>query len=125
MNQQTEESIDARLEQRTKALLDESVDRLDARTRSKLTQARHAALAELQQSRGTLAWRRLAPAAALVAIAVVMIVAIPVGERSAPGSAALLLEDFELMADAENLELMQDVEFYAWLDSAPDLGDSG
>ena len=32
----------------------------------------------------------------------------------APSPAAL--EDLEIVADSENLELLQDVEFYAWLD---------
>ena len=52
-------------EARTRALLEESVTRVDARIRSRLNQARHAALAELARSQHAPWWRSfgLAPAA--------------------------------------------------------------
>jgi hypothetical protein len=119
---QLPDPIDARLEQRSKSLLEQSANELDASTRSKLTQARHAALEELSRSRRNPAWR-WAPVAAMVAVAAIL-VTIPARDGSRPESPALLLEDFDLVADAENLELMQEVEFYAWLDES-DGGDSG
>ncbi len=36
------------------------------------------------------------------------------GQTPPPGAAAL--EDLEIVADSDNIELLQDVEFYAWLD---------
>lgn len=122
MVSQTPDPIDERLEQRSKSLLDRSVEKLDARTRSKLTQARHQALAELRRSRIS-PWWRWAPVAAMVTIAAVVFVS-PTRNGSQQDSSALLLEDFDLVADAENLELLQDVEFYAWLEES-DGGDSG
>jgi anti-sigma-K factor RskA len=119
---QLPDPIDARLEQRSKSLLDQSAEDLDARTRSRLTQARHAALEELRRSRRSPVWR-WAPVAAMAAVAAVMI-AMPVRDGSRQESPTLLLEDFDLVADSENLELLQDVEFYAWLDES-DGGDSG
>ena len=52
-------------EKRTRALLEESVTRIDGRIRSRLNQARHAALAELERPRKPF-WRSfaLAPGAA-------------------------------------------------------------
>lgn len=100
--------------QRARALFEDSVERLDARTRSKLTQARNRALDEVKQSA---AWRRWiwAPAggfafAALVAVGVVLWP----GVATQPGAAAL--EDLEIVADSDNLDMLEDVEFYAWLD---------
>ena len=59
-------------EKRTRALLEESVSRTDGRIRSRLNQARHAALAQLQPARRRPFWRSftLAPAAGVVAAVV-------------------------------------------------------
>ncbi|MGH8178639.1 MAG: hypothetical protein ACREV5_20465 [Steroidobacter sp.] len=101
-----------------KALFDESVERLDARTCSRLTQARHAALDELEKSRPMRARWLWAPAAGLAAaVLAVLVGSWPGSEPAAPES--LLLEDFDLVAGTENLELLQDVEFYAWLAEQP------
>jgi hypothetical protein len=103
---------------RSKELFDESVERLDGRTRSKLTQARHAALEELRA--GSPRWRgfRL-PAAGLatLAVAAVLVVAWTGLDRSAaPLAGPLPLDDLDIVADSDNLEMLQDVEFYAWLE---------
>jgi hypothetical protein len=108
---------DERLEQRAQALFEESVERLDARTRSKLTQARHAALDEIK--RGSPQWRWLrAPAGGLAAIAVaaIAIVAWQGGGQRTATDPAVPLDDLEIVADADNLDMLRDVEFYAWLD---------
>jgi hypothetical protein len=104
------------LERRAKELFDQSVERLDARTRSKLTRARNAALDELNKSQPRLQWLR-GPAAGLVAATVLAAVVIlwPRGGQM-PETATLPLEDFDIVADAENLDMLEDVEFYAWLD---------
>jgi hypothetical protein len=36
------------------------------------------------------------------------------------GAGALALEDIDIVADSENLDMLEDVEFYQWLDDAPD-----
>ena len=103
-------------EDKARALFEDSVERLDARTRSKLTQARNRALDEVKKGAARRRWI-LAPAggfalAAVIAVGVVMWS----GHPSQPGPAAL--EDLEIVADSEDLALLQeqDVEFYAWLD---------
>lgn len=104
-----------RLEQRAKGLFEESVDRLDARTRSKLTQARHAALDELNRSSTQWRWLR-APAGGLAAIALIAAVIIAWQGYRTPPASAVPLDDLEIVADADNLEMLENVEFYAWLD---------
>jgi hypothetical protein len=37
------------------------------------------------------------------------------GVRSGGETDALVLEDIDIVADAENLEMLEDVEFYTWL----------
>ena len=101
------------LEHKARALFEDSVERLDARTRSKLTQARNRALDEVRKgARRRWIW---APAGgfALAAVVAVGVVLWP-GRTQVPSPAAL--EDLEIVADSDNLELLQDVEFYAWLD---------
>jgi hypothetical protein len=108
------------LEARSKALFDDSVERLDGRTRSRLTQARHAALDELRAPRHRWFGFRL-PAAGLatIALAAVMLVTWSgLRQPNVPGG-GLPLDDFDIVADSDNLEMLQDVEFYAWLEDGP------
>lgn len=121
-------------ERRAKTLFDESVERLDGRTRSKLTQARNAALEELQRlhdgSVRSLLWYGLGPGSALAmrlgnllrrpltglsaAIVAVLALFLWQGHERAPGMPPL--DDLEIVADVESLDMLQEVEFYAWLD---------
>jgi hypothetical protein len=101
------------LEERSKALFEDSVERLDARTRSRLTQARHAALDELRRSRLFRARWLWAPAGGLIAAgAAALLIGVwrPGADPASPS-----LEDLEVVAGTENLDLLQDVEFYTWL----------
>ena len=112
-------------ERRTRATLDESLPKLNGRVRSRLTQARHAAIEELKQRRsGSARWlqwiqlRTLAPAGAVAAAALVAVVLWsgrgPVGGAIADSGAAI--EDMELLADNDALEVNADgdYEFYEW-----------
>lgn len=105
-------------------LLLESIDHLDGGTRSRLTQARYAALTQLE-ARKTYglpgAGRWLLPAGGLAAVAAAIVW---LGARGvdAPVQTAAVnmtspLDDMEIMGGAENLELLEDLEFYAWLDA--------
>jgi len=101
------------LETRSKELFEESLARIDARTRSRLTQARHAALDELNR-RHSSRWL-WAPAGGLAAAAAIaaFLIARPGIESTTPGTPPL--EELEAVAGVENIELLEDVEFYAWL----------
>lgn len=111
-------------EERTRSLFAESVQSLDARTRSKLTQARHVALAELNPSRAR-AWTR--SRAVLVGATAAVIVTVWIGFANlgsqTPETGELPLDDFDIVAEAPNLELLEEVEFYAWIAEQP--GQSG
>lgn len=107
------------LEQRSRELFKGSVERLDARTRSRLNQARQRALTELNRSSTRRYWLA-APLGGLAAAAVVAIMLLTSGRpvTSSQGSAALPLDDFDIVADGDSLELLRDVEFYSWLAEA-------
>jgi hypothetical protein len=104
-------------EKRTREVLEESAGRLDGRTRSRLTQARHAALAQLAQPARHW-WRAYVPAGAAAAVAVLAVViwsGQPPG--AAPGPASSPVDDLELLADAEAQDFVddgEDLEFYEW-----------
>jgi hypothetical protein len=105
-------------ENRTREVLGESVERLDGRTRSRLTQARHAALAQLEKPPKASWLRTLVPAgatAAVAAIAVVMWAGRPAADAVvADGGPAY---DMEMLADSEAPDFLADtdeLEFYEW-----------
>jgi hypothetical protein len=104
----------AEFERRASAALAQSVDHIDGRIRSRLTQARHAALAHAVPSKSAI-WRRpvLVPAGAAAALALAIVAAIAWQQK--PARPTLDVEDVELLADSEALELMQDEDvFYEW-----------
>ena len=129
----TEEARDAAFAARAHGLLLDSARHLDARTRSRLTQARYAALDQLehgQARRGFSLGGWLAPAGGLAAVVLAGLIWFgatptldPVPQsaavRSETGGAAV--DDLALMADAENLELAEEIEFYSWLETEADL----
>jgi len=101
-------------EKRTQEVLEESTSRLDGRTRSRLTQARHAALAQLEQP-ARYWWRSYVPAGAAAGVAVLAVVM-----WSGPGTqspTANPVEDMELLADSDAPDFVDDgddLEFYEW-----------
>lgn len=105
---------DKEFEQHIKRLLDDSTEHLDAGVQSRLTQARYRAL---EQGRKTSWWSEWIPkpipafaAAACVLLALVMTLKDPSGTQSEN-----TLDDLELLATTDQLELYEDLEFYAWL----------
>ena len=114
-------SKDRTLEERTKALFQESVANLDGPTRSKLTQARYRALAELQAP-SRAAWRwSWAPAGAIAAVALatwMLWSGQPPVEETFDVAAAT---DLEILLSEEELDMLQELEFYAWLEDQAEL----
>jgi hypothetical protein len=116
---------------RTKVLLDESAEGLDAATLSRLNRARQAALA---RARPRVAPRWFLPAG--LASACVLLLAVTAWHSYMPAGTARLPElpftasaspnggDIDLVSSDDSLELYQDLEFYAWLD-AQDQGSDG
>jgi len=108
-------------EQHARALLEDSVLRIDGRVRSCLNQARHAAIEEA--ARRPSFWRRysLMPAASAVAAAV--LVAFVLWPHSHQGESIIegghgTVEDLDLLADGDALDLVSDETdggaFYEW-----------
>ena len=108
-------------EKRTREVLEESTGRLDGRTRSHLTQARHAALAQLEKPRSMFGrgWlRAFVPAGAVAAVAVLAVM-VWIGQ---PPTEPLVVQggaddDIELLADADAPDFLDetaDLEFYEW-----------
>jgi hypothetical protein len=114
---------DRELEARARAAFDASVEELDAATRSRLTQARHRALA----ARGARpAWQAIGVPAGAAAAAAVLAVAMWTGrepDATSPQAAAVQGEMFDLLAAGEDFELLgEDPEFYAWVETQDDVG---
>jgi anti-sigma-K factor RskA len=116
-------------EKRTRALLEQSLTRVDARIRSRLNQARHAASAALEQPVRRPFWRSFAfaPATGVVAAVVLAVVLwaprpgqmLPVAEN-----ASSAVEDLDLVADSDTLDLIEqeDGGFYEWAVAQADAG---
>ena len=119
-------------------LLRRSADELDAATLSRLSRARQAAVAGVQPAGTRRGW--LLPAYSTAAVAI-LIVAVWVGRAVGPAPMAaqmpaqtaaqavvqgpespVVAQDLDVLLAGENLEMMEDLEFYAWLD--PSLSDA-
>ena len=124
-------------EARSRALYEESVATLDLRTRSRLTEARHAALDVAVRARAGVrraiprwSWAVAGIAAALL-IAVVLRVAMPTsGDSAGTDGGAPRAEDAALLASAgandEPVEMMrEDAEFYTWAAGVATSADAG
>jgi len=123
-------------------LLHRSADELDAATLSRLNRARQAAVAGLQPAGTRRGW--LLPAYSTAAVAI-LIVAVWVGRAVGPAptpaqmpgqmpaqtavqtaartavqgpDSPVVAQDLDVLLAGENLEMMEDLEFYAWLDPA-------
>ena len=112
-------------ERNARVVLEQSLARIDARTRSRLNQARHAAL-EAAGARRRAWWRSLTLVPTAGAAAAALLVAVLLWHRQPGGEPAVLeaqhVEDMELLADAEALELLDgwDGPFYEWATAQTD-----
>jgi hypothetical protein len=123
------EPLDA-FEERTRTLFQESVEGLDFATRSRLTQARTAALAAATAKRQPwfLRARAWTPAAGVTAAAVLgafLWLGSPLGEHAVTvPDGQSNLEDLDIVASTDEgsgdtMDMLQDdIEFYDWADKA-------
>jgi hypothetical protein len=113
---------DARWIERATALLDRSVDDLDAPTLSRLTRARHAAIEAATPG----ARRRWVVGAGLAAASVAAL-ALGMGvhrfdapTRASSAASALDAADIDFVtADDDAIDLYENLDFYAWLGAQP------
>ena len=109
-------------EKRTRELLVDSVQRVDGRIRSRLNQARHAAIEEAGKRPSM--WARFSLMPAVGAVAAAMLVAFVLwphshrGDPGTEGSGRAGVEDLDLLADSDALDLVSDEtdtgQFYEW-----------
>jgi hypothetical protein len=128
MNEQTLEPKHLALEERSRTLFHTSVDNLDMAMRSRLTQARYAALEAAGRS-GRRSWLTrmpvLAPAAGVTAAAVLGVAlwfGTPFGHNAVMSADQSNFEDLDIVAASDEgtgdtLEMLQDdIDFYDWAD---------
>ena len=105
-----------------KVELDESTDLLDARTLSRLRQARYRALEETEKK-----WwaqpRRFRPYFSVAAAMLVLGFAIFFYNAPQQPQLSSSMEDIELLAAGDNLEFFTELDFYTWL--AEEMDDAG
>ena len=114
------------LEQRSRELFDEQVANLDGRTRSRLNQARQAAL-EASRGSSVPGARWLVPAGSAAAVALVALTTVQwmrnpgvesdtqvIAESVTPATA---VDDLEILTSSDSLDMLKDMDFYAWLET--------
>jgi len=97
--------------------LDEQAATLDAATLSRLNRMRQQALDQgLRGSRGRWRWPFAAFATACGVLLVIgMVSRLPTAGLVSP-TTVMAPADYEMLVAGEDLELIEDLEFYAWLD---------
>ncbi|HEX2586475.1 MAG TPA: DUF3619 family protein [Steroidobacteraceae bacterium] len=121
-----EDKNNGALEQRTRDVFDQQTASLDAHTLSRLNQARQAALNVVRKEKTAAMPRWLMPAGSVAALALVATMAFRFmpGTINSSGQALSPLEDMEIIASNEDIDLLQDVDFYDSLDNV-DAGENG
>ena len=104
------------LTHRARQLFDDSVQGLDGETLSRLNRARQQALDGADSPGGFQSLSPWVPAAGVAAAAVFAVMLwngeAPVDEVTPSAMEA----DFEILMNADSLEMLEDLEFYSWLD---------
>ena len=109
--------------EQTRSLFDESVDRLDAETLSQLNQGRQRALAELRPGAAG-SWLRWVPAAGMATAALVAVMVLVPGPAD-NGAVPTAVADMEILLGEDSIEMLEDLEFYSWIDMAEQGDDVG
>jgi hypothetical protein len=103
---------DEQLAQQAKDAFDRSVEGLDAATLSRLNRGRQAALAELESP--SRQWLRWMPATGVAAATLLVMMTYrgpaEIDAINAPAS------DLDILFSEESIEMLEDLEFYSWLD---------
>lgn len=120
-NDKAAKTDDGLLEIRAKELFDQSVQGLDAETQSRLNRGRHEALAHLKPGVRHGQWLQWAPAAGVAAAALVAVVIWtgrpPIDDLTPPAT----VSDFEILLTEDSFEMLEELEFYSWIDLEEEL----
>ncbi len=124
-NEKNAEIEDQPFATKAKDVFDQSVRALDAATQSRLNRGRHEALLHTGRGISHGQWLRWAPATGIVAAAVVAVVVLtgrpPVDDLTPPAIAG----DFEILLDDTSFEMLEELEFYSWIDLEGDVEANG
>ena len=135
MNEQERQHTQDSFEERSRALFHDSVDGIDFALRSRLTQARAAAIEAAAVGRRPWFFRLgvLTPAAGVTAAAVLgafLWLGSPLGQHAVTVADGSNLEDLEIVASSEDgagdaIDMLQDdIDFYDWADKSANAGPS-
>ncbi len=105
--------------QKARKMFEESVDGLDAQAQSRLNRSRQMALEELGDGVSPARWSQWAPAAGAAAVAVVAVVVLsgnPKVDQIVIPAGSQVIGDFEILMADDSFEMLQDLEFYSWID---------
>lgn len=114
MNDRRDTNADEAFAETAKTLFDDSVASLDGETQSRLTRLRHEALKELDERRP--AWVQWAPATGVAAAAVVALVMWTGGPEVQDFAEPSTASDMEILLTEDSLEMLEDLEFYSWIE---------
>jgi hypothetical protein len=103
------------LEKRVQSLLQTRAEQLDGATRSRLTQARYAALGAIKEQSRMPKWYWLAPATAAATAMMVVFVTSQQPTTDPQVVAIEPVDEMEIVTAEDSLEFYRNVEFYAWL----------
>lgn len=109
------DNADKQFAEQAKTLFDDSVASLDAAALSRLNRDRHAAL-EATRGNRLGAWGRWLPATGIAAALLVSVIVM-----RGPDTLTLPADsvaDFEILLEADSLEMYEELEFYSWLETA-------
>ena len=104
---------DEEFSREAKEAFDASVEKLDAATLSKLNRGRHAALAELHVP--TRRWSRWMPATGVAAALLVAVIVMqsPTTVDEMPTA----VTDMEILLGEDSIDMLEELEFYSWIDT--------
>jgi hypothetical protein len=113
---------DSAFAETAKQLFDESVEGLDGETRSRLNRGRQAALEELKTGKSVwVQWAPVAGVAAAAVVAVVLWTGNPPTDVVTPEASA---SDFEILLTEDSLEMLEDLEFFSWIELEDDVDET-
>ena len=117
MNEQKDDEL---FEAKAKRLFDESVQGIDGQTLSRLNRGRQKALSELGRRRAVnvLGWVPATGVAAAAVVAVMLWSGGPPADIAPPSSAT----DLEILLNEDSLEMLEELEFYSWIELDEDAG---
>jgi len=111
MNDTDDTDMSKRLQKSVIDALDDSIEHLDAYTLSRLNQARHRALAQADKPRWfNPQWLKAATFAVLLATVINGWLFFSTSNMQQVNT-----DDFELIVASEDFELLQDLDFVAWM----------